>query len=62
MTINALSFRYFLRGYDHRPVDDDHVVSVCHKPKLEAYETYLKSFKFKQALDAVLSLVRVLHC
>ena len=48
-----------MRGYDLKPNDDDHVVNLHHKPKYYKYEICLKSFNFKQALDAVLEMVRL---
>ena len=49
-----------MRGYNLKPHDDDHFVSLNHKPKYHKYELCLKSFNFKKALDAVLEMVRLL--
>lgn len=50
----AGSFRFFVRGHDHKPDPRDFRVEVKKKKKLSAYDNLLKKFKFHEALDTVL--------
>lgn len=49
----AGSYRYFMRGHNHKANTNDFVVSVTKKPKLRPYDRMLKKFKYHEALDAV---------
>lgn len=48
--------RYFIRGKNARPAEDDYVVSMSRNHKLKKYDEYLKTFQHKKALDSVLKV------
>ena len=50
------TFRYFIRGKNARPADEDYVVDVGRKPRLKLYDKHLKAFNFKKALSAALEV------
>ncbi|XP_028406892.1 U3 small nucleolar RNA-associated protein 15 homolog [Dendronephthya gigantea] len=50
----AGSYRYFLRGKNQKPEQDDFVVTSTRKPKLSAHDKFLKNFEYTNALDSVL--------
>ena len=50
------TFRYFIRGKNARPADEDYVVDMGRKPRLKLYDKHLKAFNFKKALSAALEV------
>ncbi len=49
-------YRYFIRGKNARPSEDDFIVKIGRNPRLKMYDKYLRSFQFKKALDSVLAV------
>ncbi|ORZ40434.1 WD40-repeat-containing domain protein [Catenaria anguillulae PL171] len=47
------SYRYFMRGQGYQPSATDFQVMKAKKPKLNAYDVYLKKFEYANALDVV---------
>lgn len=48
------TYRFFVRGKTYRPAPDEYVVTQSKKLRLQPYEKFLKTFKYKYALDAAL--------
>jgi len=49
------SWKYFVRGRDDKPDDNDFVVETSRKQKLKPYDKFLRKFQYRKALDACLS-------
>lgn len=47
--------RYFMRGLEQKPSEDEYIVNQSKKQQLEEYDYFLRRFKFKQALDKALN-------
>ena len=54
--IRSGSYRYFIRGKNHTPAQDDAIVEHAHKQRLQAYDKFLKKFQYHNALDAALEV------
>ena len=50
------TYRFFVRGKTYRPAPDEYVVTQSKKLRLQPYEKFLKTFKYKYALDAALEV------
>eukprot|EP00041_Stephanoeca_diplocostata_P010066 m.159431 g.159431 ORF g.159431 m.159431 type:complete len:510 (+) comp18006_c0_seq1:244-1773(+) len=50
----AGTYRFFVRGHDHKATAIDFKVEVQRKQRLKNYDKLLKKFKYHDALDAVL--------
>jgi len=48
------TYRYFVRGHDHKAAAVDHKVEVKKKRRLLQYDKLLKKFRYAEALDAVM--------
>ncbi|EDO31974.1 predicted protein [Nematostella vectensis] len=48
------SFKYFIRGQNYKPTEDDVVVSEKRKTYLNKYDKLVKNFEYAAALDAIL--------
>lgn len=48
------SHRYFVRGQKSKPANNEYVVDYGRKTRLKSFDKFLKSFEFKNALDAAL--------
>ena len=48
--------RYFIRGKNALPADEDFVAPVGRNPRLRPYDKLLKAFQYKKALDSVLKV------
>jgi len=49
------TYRYFVRGHDHKATTTDVVVYKRKKKKLKIYDKLLKKFKYYEALDACMN-------
>ena len=47
--------RYFVRGKNTLPSNDDYKIASRRKTRLKPYDIYIKKFQYKDALDAVLN-------
>ena len=54
--IRSGSYRYFVRGRNHTPAQDDAVVEHTRKERLQPYDKFLKKFQYHNALDAALTV------
>jgi len=50
----AGTYKYFIRGHNHKATSVDYKVQVRKKKRLKMYDTLLKKFKYHEALDAIL--------
>eukprot|EP00051_Salpingoeca_urceolata_P021508 m.338930 g.338930 ORF g.338930 m.338930 type:complete len:458 (-) comp19811_c0_seq32:10-1383(-) len=64
----AGTYRFFIRGQSRKPGEDEFLVSVARKKKLQMYDKLLKKFKYREALDSAVAdhkravvVVSVLH-
>lgn len=48
------TYKYYQRGHQHKPADDDLVVESSRKPRLQEHDKLLKRFRYGEALDAAL--------
>jgi U3 small nucleolar RNA-associated protein 15 len=48
------TYRYFVRGHDHKATAVDHEVEVKKRKRLLQYDKLLKKFRYAEALDSVL--------
>lgn len=54
--LRAGSFKYFLRGADAKPNEDQNVVHGLKKLKVSKWDVLLKQFKYQESLDAVMAM------
>ncbi|XP_074624441.1 U3 small nucleolar RNA-associated protein 15 homolog [Acropora palmata] len=48
------TYRYFVRGKNFKPLEDDFVVSAPKRPRFKEHDKFLKQFEYSKALDSVL--------
>eukprot|EP00126_Sphaerothecum_destruens_P003838 Sdes_comp17629_c0_seq1m6896 len=53
-SLQAGTYKYFVRGKSHTPCGDYYQVPTDKKKKLKPYDAFLKKFQYQNALDAVL--------
>jgi len=56
--LTAATYRYFIRGQSDKAAADDFKVSQQRRIQLKAYDKLLKSFQYREALDAAVSTAR----
>ena len=56
--LTAATYRYFIRGQSDKAAADDFKVSQQKRIQLKAYDKLLKSFQYREALDAAISTDR----
>ena len=56
--LTAATYRYFIRGQSDKAAADDFKVSQQKRIQLKAYDKLLKSFQYREALDAAISTNR----
>lgn len=56
--LTAATYRYFIRGQSDKAAADDFKVSQQKRIQLKAYDKLLKSFQYREALDAAISTAR----
>ncbi|DBA71319.1 hypothetical protein WJX79_008210 [Trebouxia sp. C0005] len=56
--LTAANYRYFIRGQSDKAAADDFKVSQQKRIQLKAYDKLLKSFQYREALDAAISTDR----
>lgn len=52
----AATYRFFTRGYSHKPNETDFRVEHTKKKALQPYDLLLKQFKYYEALDCVIEV------
>lgn len=56
--LTAASYRYFIRGQSELAAADDFKVSKQKRIQLKQYDRLLKSFQYREALDAAVATAR----
>ena len=56
--LTAATYRYFIRGQSDKAAADDYQVSQQKRIQLKAYDKLLKSFQYREALDAAIGTGR----
>lgn len=56
--LTAASYRYFIRGQSEKSAADDFKVSKQKRIQLKQYDRLLKSFQYREALDAAVATGR----
>ena len=56
--LTAASYRYFIRGQSEKSAADDFAVSKQKRVQLKQYDKLLKSFQYREALDAAVATGR----
>ena len=50
------SYKYFIRGQQSAPSEEDYKVEHVRKQRLRAYDVFLKKFQYQDALNAALEV------